>query len=1022
MLPITPSLELEVTSSSQIQYILPTGTRKRTFASYVIAYLLLMSAMIMTAQPLMRCSGIEETSPTSGKYFPAAIQDDCVSLLADADTRSGLPIVTVQINWHFIQDASNAPQHQWNTAVQQFNPIAIAASYTVTANTELADLRPAKIVNGNPLHDAVIGDSRIRLETAPNTSNAPEEVAEGIFIWPNIAAYNVHYAASNDDVFHIVANAGSQGNATGFTNWNANWMKLNNVDQERIDGTWWNWNQVIVHELGHAAGDLAHAEGSVSSCGSTRSCDDIDLPATAICAGAPGVTGSCGGSTTNCTFNSSNNVMESGGGAQRSLSPCQWSRFYSRTLQRSYSEVICEKSETDLVISPGTTNWSTSRFISQDVVVPAGSKLEIECTVYLVGGAVIAVQRGAILDINGGTLTRLCSKTEWQGIIVEGNNAIEQPDPDDVPFTIQAGIVRLRNNATIHGATAGIYTARYNIAYNTIEGWNAAYRGGVIKARDSRFIDNRRSVGFMEYNFDNKSSFKRNLFDNANAVVGNAGVTIWRCNQIEFVQNTFRDIYRDGIFGVNYSASIYGGNEFINCEYGIASESTTPFTDGFYIADNTFRDNSIYGIFLGQAGTASTRSFIAGNSNASEAGGYGIAGTSRFSLQKNFASGSPNNSYGIRVISTQSNYFNSIECNGIETFFSGIYLQGNNEQITTKTNVVKDVPYGIYYRNFGGETGVLQDQKEPKNCFFVNSNFELRAAGALVPCEYDDNASVFCEDVEALGTYAWTLIPIQSNPAAPCAPDMFTEDEGGGESKYEIVEGVGPDEEFNEGHEIIVDFVEQKDTDKLFSFTEATDHAGLKELGYGALVHLGSFETAQLILDQIETESLDFKRVQEILLDFRLNEKEFHLSNEDEEYLTNLAAGDEGQVDDILYARSILYLTKDLYFGDIFDAPHPEESESASESLIFNIDKSTTTIVAPNPVSESQFQLFVGSDIEGYPSMYEITNGVGQLVSSASITSDAMTINLPNVTSGVYSITLLREDGGVLKSIRFVKL
>lgn len=326
----------------------------------------------------------------------------------------------------------------------------------------------------------------------------------------------------------------------------------------------------------------------------------------------------------------------------------------------------------------------------------------------------------------------------------------------------------------------------------------------------------------------------------------------------------------------------------------------------------------------------------------------------------------------------------------------------------TRRNNIEDISYGIYYRNFGTEVGNLRDQDLTHNCFDAHWTYVLRSAGMVNSCDYFSNTNVSCEVVQAIGM-GWNVSSNNYGSVSICAPSQFTS-------------GVGPDRAFNEGHTQILEIVKSRDSEKLYDFAKSTRNEALQQLSYGALIHLRDFKAARRLLGLMEAPSRDFKRIQEIVLDFRSNEKEFRLDRESENFLSELARGDEGQIDDVLYARSILYLTKGVHFGDIYDAPHDREIEGRSASVDNTSKVLTSTSIAPNPVQDSRFELFVGTDLDVAPSTFIIANSVGEVISRSAITAEQMVVDLPQGIPGVYSISLLSDEGEILKSLRFVRL
>ncbi|MBP5497444.1 MAG: hypothetical protein J6X98_09790, partial [Bacteroidales bacterium] len=103
----------------------------------------------------------------------------------------------------------------------------------------------------------------------------------------------------------------------------------------------------------------------------------------------------------------------------------------------------------------------------------------------MVPSAKIIVRPGGKLVVDGGTLTSACSGELWQGIEVVGDRTKHQ-------LAQYQGIVELRNGATIENAHCAIRTGLAG-------GAGYATAGGIIRAEDAHFVNNRRSVEFISY-------------------------------------------------------------------------------------------------------------------------------------------------------------------------------------------------------------------------------------------------------------------------------------------------------------------------------------------------------------------------------------------------------------------------------------------------------------------------------------------------------------------------------------------
>ncbi len=121
-----------------------------------------------------------------------------------------------------------------------------------------------------------------------------------------------------------------------------------------------------------------------------------------------------------------------------------------------------------VVISSNTT-WSATQYPKGNIIVESGHALVINAPVYMPEGAYIYVERGASLTVYN-TITGACNKM-WQGIIVDGNDALSQT-------TTNQGLVYLSATAVIEHARCGV----------RLQGWydpgiyEASRTGGMLRA------------------------------------------------------------------------------------------------------------------------------------------------------------------------------------------------------------------------------------------------------------------------------------------------------------------------------------------------------------------------------------------------------------------------------------------------------------------------------------------------------------------------------------------------------------
>lgn len=126
--------------------------------------------------------------------------------------------------------------------------------------------------------------------------------------------------------------------------------------------------------------------------------------------------------------------------------------------------------------------WDFAIKMYQNILIRSGNELRIKCHVKMPINGKIMVEPGAKVVIDGGVITSAHSQP-WQGIEVWGNhNALQTPS--------NQGVLELKNDAVIENAR------------NAVTLWKPgdwSKTGGIIKASNSEFRNNKRSVEFMAF-------------------------------------------------------------------------------------------------------------------------------------------------------------------------------------------------------------------------------------------------------------------------------------------------------------------------------------------------------------------------------------------------------------------------------------------------------------------------------------------------------------------------------------------
>jgi hypothetical protein len=198
-----------------------------------------------------------------------------------------------------------------------------------------------------------------------------------------------------------------------------------------------------------------------------------------------------------------------------------------------------------------SVTWNGTSYLSNDLTISPGVTLTLTGTLNMSKGKRIIVQRGATLDVNGGTITNCCGDM-WFGIEDWGTKLAPQN------LAGAQGKVILRNNARIENALEAIITGK---DFNTSFDWN--YTGGIVQASNSSFYNNRRSVGFMSYHWMNGSNetnnlsyfknctFETNRLLNDPTAMPDAHVSLFDITGVTLYGCKFNNTTSTAVFGVN---------------------------------------------------------------------------------------------------------------------------------------------------------------------------------------------------------------------------------------------------------------------------------------------------------------------------------------------------------------------------------------------------------------------------------------------------------------------------------------
>jgi len=329
--------------------------------------------------------------------------------------------------------------------------------------------------------------------------------------------------------------------------------------------------------------------------------------------------------------------------------------------------------------------------ITQDLIIENGINVLVTNTgvLNIYPGRKIVVRQGATLTINGGTLTNKCGQ-HWQGIEVLGtiSSAAESDQ----------GKLMLKNGATISNAKEAV-RLHNDDDYST--------HGGIIIAKDSKFINNWRNVEFLDYPY---SYQERGVFSNCEFILNNdfpaslgspvAMVTMWAVDGIEFKGCLFEDQrnnFENPPNGINsidagYTVGPYcGGLEpcpkrsvFSNFNRAIYSTNSNSLL-GIEVTETNFKNNNV-GIFFNTVNGGAVivkNKFDIGKASPNSFQfdiGLNLSNSSFFTVEDNlFEQGVSHDAFTCGMFIENTGPFpNDIYNNTINNLFIGVLTLGSN--------------------------------------------------------------------------------------------------------------------------------------------------------------------------------------------------------------------------------------------------------------------------------------------------------------------------------------------------------
>ncbi|MCL2706472.1 MAG: hypothetical protein FWE72_09730, partial [Spirochaetaceae bacterium] len=212
----------------------------------------------------------------------------------------------------------------------------------------------------------------------------------------------------------------------------------------------------------------------------------------------------------NC--DSANIMRQQFGGGRNYLSDTQINKIHNSLAVTSVRKYVNDPTALDVPLVITDTKFIDFDVkLYRDIIIESGAQLTITCKVLMPSSGKITIKPGGKLALDGGILTSSCPYKLWYGILVAGNDTLPQ-----TPESNQ-GVLELKNGAIIENANNAIAT--YGLDLNGNISWSSF--GGIIKADNTTFRNNRRSIEFMKYPPNGTNPVPQNVsyFNNCKFIV-----------------------------------------------------------------------------------------------------------------------------------------------------------------------------------------------------------------------------------------------------------------------------------------------------------------------------------------------------------------------------------------------------------------------------------------------------------------------------------------------------------------------
>ncbi|MBX2927181.1 MAG: right-handed parallel beta-helix repeat-containing protein [Saprospiraceae bacterium] len=348
--------------------------------------------------------------------------------------------------------------------------------------------------------------------------------------------------------------------------------------------------------------------------------------------------------------------------------------------------------------------WNVNMRLYDNVRVKSGVTLTITCQVLFPQNGHIRVERGARIIIDGGHVKRAntCSPNQfWHGIYANGNSYQPQPDPYGPLLPDQGAIVILKGDGLIEGAGIGVST-KNSPPWDTPE-----HRGAIIDADDFTFMDCRKGVEFMKYEFPNFSRFHNVRFERSATGSMFNGVSMWATNGVTFQDCFFKNMTQQGIISWDASYTVTKRNVFTGSPIGILGGGSMPLAghivigqEGASLQDrNQFINNTV-----GVRGTSNTLFRIFSNYFENYDFDIAMIGQANNEIRGNRFQGA---AAGVQLDNT-GNFKSDLQCNVYSGNIVGVNIVENNQGFNFRNEDFTVVFHDLFIEGTATNPGRIQ--------------------------------------------------------------------------------------------------------------------------------------------------------------------------------------------------------------------------------------------------------------------------------------------------------------------------